>query len=326
MACIDINAIQKKTHDPYSGYLPFTKEYVEEVEETVQKDSGYGDKRNGGELKHYFENEDHQKNTVSDRDTILHKIMLIDYTYSTNLVKQKTKIDIFKLADKIIEIDDLDKKLENGDVSAVSDILRKIENVNLISFASKYCFNHNRLCYGKDAFSVYDSVVLKAIPYYVEPKNGDFKSFHSSVKSISDYDSFYNLMSKIRELYDAELSSSRFANQKRHLLDHFLWYPNKPNKDEIIIKKLLKGSRSHVSKPIISSSVTQFWIEGDNAAIIKKLSQNEDELKKKLEAEKVRLVMSTARPDLVGIEIQKEQKTDGIILRSILASKPWNEF
>ena len=324
MPSIDINAIQKKKHDPFSGYLPLTKENVEKVEKTVQRDPVYGDKGNGGELNKYFGVKSHQKNTVSDRDSILHKIMLIDYTYSTNLAKQKTNINIFKLADIITEIDGLDKKLENGETSAVSDILGKIEKVNPISFASKYCYNHNKLCYGKDAFSVYDSVVLKAIPHYVEPKNGDFKSFHSSVKSISDYESFYNLMSKILELYDAELSSSRFANQKRHVLDHFLWYPNKPNKDEIIIKNLLK--RSQVSKPIISSSRTQFWIKGKTVAILEKLNQNEDELKKKLKAEKVCIVMSTARPDLVGIEIHKEQKTDGIILRNdVLASNPWNK-
>ena len=130
MASIDINAIQKKPHDPFSGYLPLTRKNVEKVEEMVQKDSVYGDEGNGGELKHFFEEID-QKNT--NRDSVLHKIMLIDYTYSTNLVKQKSKITVFDLADNIKRIENFDKKLENGDISAVSDILSKIKKVNLIS-------------------------------------------------------------------------------------------------------------------------------------------------------------------------------------------------
>lgn len=74
-----VNKEWKRRYPEDSGYLSATVENIEKVEDAVQNDHIYG--RNGDELKHYLELFPANNNY----DTVIHKILLIDYTNSTNL-------------------------------------------------------------------------------------------------------------------------------------------------------------------------------------------------------------------------------------------------
>ena len=149
------------------GYLSATTKTIEDMEQAVQRDAVYGNKANGLELKHYLNN--NQAN--NDRDIVIHKILLIDYTNSTNLrMYEKKGTSAFFLADRIVENGTiLDQMIQNGDPNAVKTIAG-FGTVNLFSFATKYCCYHNTICYKRDDYSIYDSIVAKMIPYYLNIK------------------------------------------------------------------------------------------------------------------------------------------------------------
>lgn len=213
------NTFQKR--NPDSGYLPLTIEVIKEQERKVQEDSKYGKNGNGMLLSKYFSNNP----TNEDYYTVVNKILLIDYTNSTQLQKHKEKFTVFSLAKKIMDIPDLDKRIANGDPTVVDDIAGLTE-VNLFSFASKFCFYHN-----KKEYSIYDGVVVDTIPQYMdvtksyirECKN-DRKNSKKNDKDKKSYKDYINIINKLIDIYDL---NSEQDPEIRKKLDHFLWYSNK---------------------------------------------------------------------------------------------------
>ena len=230
------NRTKPKDSDSYLGkFPPLTPENIDFIEEEIQGDSTYGAEANGGALKDYFSNINNKFNI--DPDIVIHKILLIDYTNSTQLQRHKRELSIFTLANRITKIKDLDKRIENGDLEIVTELAKqainqkidksslgkvqasKREYINLFSFATKYCLYHNRLSYGYDDYSIYDRVVADAIPHYLlDVKKSDIEKYRKE----GDYKSFHGLITRI--INENGLGQIEFIRRK---LDHFLWYPNK---------------------------------------------------------------------------------------------------
>ena len=222
--------------DSFLGRFPsLTPESIDFVEKEIKDDTTYGDEANGGELKDYFSDTNNKYNT--NHDIVVHKILLIDYTNSTQLQRHKRELSIFTLANRIIEMKDLDKRIENGDPDIVTELAKQAINrnvdklslgniqtprreyINLFSFATKYCLYHNRISYGHDHYSIYDRVVADAIPHYLlDVKKSDVEKYRQE----GDYKSFHGLITRIINEYG--LGQIDFIRRK---LDHFLWYPNK---------------------------------------------------------------------------------------------------
>lgn len=321
---MEFNSIQKKALDPDSDYLPLTNESIEIVEEAVRADRVYGNEANGNELEAFFRNcVDNRLNANagnslnSKRNIILHKIMLIDYTYSTNLSKQKSRISIFELADIIEGIGQLDERIKDGDEKVVDDMLKIIydkKRVNLFSFVSKYCTINNCDGYQKDSFSIYDNIIEKAIPQYLKIESHDGKDIiKKKIKEWKDgrkYSYFHSLISRMIEVYELK-TDNKEGKRIRRMLDHFLWYPNRPIKDKVAIERFMKTNKiaEQVLMPSIDSGIVHYPVKLNHGKSIENINDKIEDLKKALHVENTPLLLESGS-DIVRIAfpIKSEDK------------------
>jgi hypothetical protein len=137
-------------------------------------------------------------------DDIIIKLSVIDVSHSTQLFKQKQKATIIQLAQAIMDINNIDQRLENGDIDLVTQIASST-SVGFLSIASKYCACHNQYLYKKDDYFKYDSIVSGQIKY----KQRNYREYCARLDQIID---------------DNDLRSIPRIRQK---LDHYFWYNNK---------------------------------------------------------------------------------------------------
>ena len=137
MAKRNHNSFQKREPDPQAKpkYRPLTKEEIDRVEDEVHNNQKYGNNGNGKLLEVYFQ----EKPKNDDYTTVLHKVILIDFTNSTQLEQHKKTFTVYSLAKGIMSIPNLDERIANGDPSVV-DAIAELTPINLFSFASKFCF------------------------------------------------------------------------------------------------------------------------------------------------------------------------------------------
>jgi hypothetical protein len=113
-----------------------------------------------------------------------------------------------KLAQSIINIPDIDKKLNGGIISLVNEIATKNEERKLVSFASKYCSFHN-----PSKYPIYDRFVCIALKHF----NEQYSFFDLRGKDISDYTIFHDLyLAFIKELVKEDIS---FKQLDQYLVD-----------------------------------------------------------------------------------------------------------
>ena len=166
----------------------------------------------------------------TDSNIVAMKIALIDVTNSTHLSQHKSKVSISKLAKHIVGITEFDNRVAAGDESLVGDILKFSEDINLFSFASKYCHLHNRHIHNGDAYPKYDGIVAKSLPLYLEGSKYKYKDKTRKVA--------YNLIDTIRnnrdypafkEIIDLLIDNEGLTGIPgiRAKLDHFIWYTNR---------------------------------------------------------------------------------------------------
>lgn len=146
------------------------------------------------------------------------KIGLIDVTNSTNISRYKKCISVVDLAQVIVSIPNIDYRIKNGDPSVVNLIAKNNGDINLFSFASKYCCYHNRNIYDKDDYSIYDSVLRNYLPlYFNDITKSQFEKWVKSFnyKAYNDY-----ISAKLDEL-------SIFTEYRKRKFDHFVWSLNR---------------------------------------------------------------------------------------------------
>ena len=209
--------ISEKSQKTTKGYRDvsgdiITNEAMEEAEALVQGTDNYGP-----------ENElitrclrKFPKNT--DPDIVAMKVGLIDITNSTHLSQHKSKISMVELANIIASIPDIDERIAAGDPEVVNEIARSNGKINLFSFASKYCCYHNRNLYGRDDYSILDTVLKEYLPrYFDDITKGQIQKWQDgfNYKAYNDY-----ITKKLDEC-------GITVNHRKRKFDHFVWYKNR---------------------------------------------------------------------------------------------------
>ena len=126
----------------------------------------------------------------NDVTIVAMKIGLIDITNSTHISQHKSKISVVELAECIVNIKNIDERIKNGDPEVVNEIAKSNGKINLMSFASKYCCYHNKNLYGRDDYSILDTVVKKSLHKYFDDINtSDIQKWQNdyNYKAYNDY-------------------------------------------------------------------------------------------------------------------------------------------
>ena len=217
---VDITAFankkQKKMKRDVSNDI-INNETLEEVSQAVMETENYGKENEliTSCLKKYPDN--------TNIETVAMKIGLIDITNSTNISRYKRLISVVELAEIIVQIPDIDSRIKNGDPEVVNIIARSNGNINLFSFASKYCCYHNRNLYERDDYSILDTVLKESLPnYFNDVTESDIKNWQKSFnyRTYNDY-----ITRKLDELG----ITIPFTKRK---FDHYIWFKNRPGAEQ----------------------------------------------------------------------------------------------
>ena len=217
---VDISAFankkQKKMKRDVSNDI-INNETLEEVSQAVMETENYGKENEliTSCLKKYPDN--------TNIETVAMKIGLIDITNSTNISRYKRLISVVELAEIIVQIPDIDNRIKNGDPEVVNIIARSNGNINLFSFASKYCCYHNRNLYERDDYSILDTVLKESLPnYFNDVTESEIKNWQKSFnyKAYNDY-----ITNKLDEL------GITIPFRKRKF-DHYIWFKNRPGAEQ----------------------------------------------------------------------------------------------
>lgn len=149
-----------------------------------------------------------------DMSNVLLKVATLNTFYSTNIYS------IYTVARQISCIEDVDRRLAEGDISLVDDIKKvkiKDKKWKFLSFASKYCSHHNQ-----DAFPIYDYYVEVMLEYFRDCKDLNGKSFYKfHNKELKDsYKKFYDVVVAFRSAYGLDAFSLKE-------IDRYLWLTGK---------------------------------------------------------------------------------------------------
>ena len=157
----------------------------------------------------------------TDLKKIYAKVSVLNDFYSTNIY------DTFGVSEAILGIKDFDQKLHNGNLNVVTELSKKwFQNKkrNILSFASKYCANHE-----PDLFPIYDSFVSAEL--WKQHKKDNFiddktiTSQSAFFKKVSeDYVFFAKTIKTFQQHYDLSDCSIRD-------IDFFLWCKGKKHKE-----------------------------------------------------------------------------------------------
>jgi hypothetical protein len=164
--------------------------------------SGYTEQENALDL---LFNKTFPENT--DLSEVMIKCSVLNDFYKTNI------FGIFSMAKRIVSLK-TDHLLKTGDERLVNDIAtghgiksRTGKELQLLSFATKYCSRHNAIDY-----PIYDHYVVKILEYFRDKD----RFFSFSNESIRDYHIFKKTVFSFREAY---LLQSFTVKQ----IDQYLW-------------------------------------------------------------------------------------------------------
>lgn len=207
-----------------------TNEAMEEAEKLVQATDNYGPENEliTRCLQKFPDN--------TDPDVVAMKVGLIDITNSTHLSQHKSKISMVELANIIAGIPDIDARIAAGDPEVVNEIARSNGKINLFSFASKYCCYHNRNLYGKDDYSILDTVLKEYLPRYFDDVT---KSQIQKWQDNFNYKAYNDYITNKLDEYGITIE------YRKRKFDHFVWYKNRLTgreytMEEIEVKEKLK--------------------------------------------------------------------------------------
>jgi hypothetical protein len=204
----------KKQKKEYKN-IPISNEALEEVYNKVISDPIYGEELTlvKNILNRFPKND--------DLEIVAMKVALIDVTNSTHFAQHKKKINLFKFAKFIVEIENFDELVANGDHELIKKLSKNYGKINLFSLATKYCQYHNWFVYGKDDYSKYDDNVSHCIPLYINEHKLNYsatKNLYSLAKN-GDYHTFHNIID--------ELLKDVTVENKRTKFDYLIWYYNR---------------------------------------------------------------------------------------------------
>ncbi len=206
--------IKEKRERPSKEHIDvtITNEMIEEAHQRVKATDNYGkeDELITDCFRRFPKND--------DVTIVAMKVGLIDITNSTHVSQHKSKISAVELAEAIVAIENIDERIKSGDPEVVNEIARCNGKINLFSFASKYCCYHNKNLYGRDDYSILDTVLKESLPkYFDDITQSQIKHWQDAFqyKEYNDY-----ITRKLDELgIDIEFRKRKF--------DHFVWFNNR---------------------------------------------------------------------------------------------------
>lgn len=153
----------------------------------------------------------------TDLEKVLVKVSTLNDFYSTNIY------DTFEVSKAILEIKDFDQKLRNGSWDLVTELSEqwfRRKNRRILSFASKYCANHQ-----PELFPIYDKLAsdelwaLHKINHFIKDETITNKT--KFIEKISeDYSFWAETIKSFQKHY--ELLNFTFRE-----IDWFLWVKGK---------------------------------------------------------------------------------------------------
>lgn len=194
------------------SYMPLTEENVEQISRHVLEISEY--RSNFALIRDVMKRFPYN----TDRELVAMKVSLIDTTNSTHLSTHIDKISLSELVELILNIRDFDTRLAQGDPDLASQLAQSNGKINLFSFASKYCTYHNVEVYGRDDYSIFDSVVKNALPHYCSTLTAANVNLW---RTTCDYAAFHHCIQEILN------QNGIYIPFRRRKFDHFLWYANR---------------------------------------------------------------------------------------------------
>ena len=221
------NDLNKKNRAPYEYSNKAINEFKSDLLSIKEK------MKEGNNTNFEDEGEMKKRITIADEDmlhdflmthkenknfnTVIQKVRLIDYLYSTNL--RMSGANVFaEVANTILRFSDFDERVKIGCLDLVSEIaegIKKSTETNHFSFVTKYCCNHNFHVYGKDDYSIYDTALNKAIPQYL---NVTQTYIYNECRGAMNYERYHKIISKMIEDYGIT------TENKRRDTDLYLWY------------------------------------------------------------------------------------------------------
>ena len=142
-------------------------------------------------------------------EDVLVKVTILNSFYSTVIY------DVYSMAEHIVQVKDIDKRIEAGDLSVVNDISHVTlagTDYNFYSFATKYCSLHN-----PEKFPIYDSYVEDVLIYLKNTKKLESANFKKQ-EDLKDIGKFKNLLCEILEKDFGHQSDLTLKK-----LDMYLW-------------------------------------------------------------------------------------------------------
>lgn len=189
-----------------------TNELIEEIYQQVMRTDNYGKEDD------FISNAFKRFPANVDLNIVALKIGLIDITNATNISRYKSKISAVALAECIIKIKNIDKRIKEGNPEVVNEIARTNGKINLFSFATKYCCCHNKNVYGKDDYSILDTILKDHLPLYFDDiTSGKIEKWRTSIdyKKYNDY-----ITAKLDEL------GITLEHRKRKF-DYYIWFKHR---------------------------------------------------------------------------------------------------
>lgn len=277
----------KENYDPFTfdldanGILALTEDNVARVQFLIANDSRY----RSGELEDFLEihpdllDEDvlHSECGVSQLEAVVTIIDNVNSTHQASEGPQGGNQGRRKTAEAIACIGNVEERLKSGDPSLVDEIACALEGRYTFSFATKFCTYIAWELFGSDAYSIYDDVVSRTLPYYAwvylgeknPQRNGQcvqnpYAKFGD--KNFADqeewrYENYLRLIGKIIARNEEKIG----YRIGRRDFDQLLWYYYKGNEPRLeasrrkIAEDECEASRENFLEAANSSPVRCHW-------------------------------------------------------------------
>ena len=179
-------------------------------------------------IEHLFNPENPTPN--DDPVLVLEKVCVLESFYSTNLVKNGLDA-LVRMAEFICGFKSFDDRLKEGNVELIDEIVRRWkkqneENKYCLSFATKYCFHHNR-----QKFYIYDNKVMKMLRHFKNDFKNPFtdmqlkrvKAGHKDHRDV--YKCYHDVYEQFMSHYFESNDIPDYGNQRcrNWCVDKYLW-------------------------------------------------------------------------------------------------------
>lgn len=196
-----------------------TLENIRKWDDIVAADPQYGKEQEliGEVIRRFPDN--------SDLTTVAMKVSVIDLTNSTQLSNYKSRLSLYDIAEIITLTRGFDQRVAVGDVSLVAELAAtcKKRGLNLLSFASKYCFYHNVFAHNRCDYSIFDSVVSQNLYRVATSRHPLRKTQPEKWRNDIDYAAYHKYIGDILDEYGI----SAHIKERRQMFDHFMWFANR---------------------------------------------------------------------------------------------------